>query len=202
MTDYPPPSLLLASASPRRRELLWQLGVPHEVRPADIDERRLPGEGMEQCVQRLAHQKAERVYRQQPPGPALAVLAADTIVVLGDTLLGKPANREQCLAMLRMLSAREHRVLTAVALQTTAGISSHLSDSRVRFRELDAEECGRYWDTGEPRDKAGAYAIQGLAAAFISELHGSYSGVMGLPLYETADLLRRAGLPLWQPVRR
>jgi septum formation protein len=195
-----PPCLILASASPRRRELLWQLGVPHEVQPAGIDERRLPGEGMEQCVQRLAHQKAERVFQAQARSAAsrLPVLAADTIVVLGDRLLGKPANRADGLAMLQLLSGKEHRVLTAVALQSHDGISSHLSESRVRFREFGAAECTQYWDTGEPCDKAGAYAIQGYAAAFIGELRGSYSGVMGLPLFETADLLRRAGIAVWQ----
>ena len=193
-----PPSLLLASASPRRRELLWQLGVPHDARAADIDEQRLPGEGMEACVQRLAHQKAERVYQQQAPGRRLPVLAADTIVVLGERLLGKPADRAQGLAMLHMLSGRQHRVLTAVALQTEAGVSSHMSESQVSFRALSGEECAQYWDTGEPCDKAGAYAIQGYAAAFIRDLQGSYSGVMGLPLHETADLLRRAGVAVWQ----
>jgi septum formation protein len=193
-----PACLLLASASPRRRELLWQLGVPHDATPADIDERRLPGEGMEQCVQRLAHQKAERVFNAQPRAQRLPVLAADTIVVLGDRLLGKPAGRAECLAMLQLLSGKVHRVLTSVAMQTDAGISSHLSESQVRFRELKVDECAAYWDTGEPCDKAGAYAIQGYAAAFIGELHGSYSGVMGLPLYETTDLLRRAGIAVWQ----
>jgi septum formation protein len=125
-------------------------------------------------------------------------LAADTIVVLGERLLGKPADRAQGLAMLHMLSGRQHRVLTAVALQTQAGVSSHLSESKVSFRALSGEECAQYWDTGEPCDKAGAYAIQGYAAAFISDLQGSYSGVMGLPLHETADLLRRAGVAVWQ----
>jgi septum formation protein len=194
-----PPSLLLASASPRRRELLWQLGVPHAVQPAAIDERRMPGEGMEQCVQRLAHQKAECVFQQQR-GQSLPVLAADTIVVLGERLLGKPADRADGLAMLRLLSGREHRVLTAVALQTAVGISSHLSESQVSFRELTDQECALYWNTGEPRDKAGAYAVQGFAAAFICRLQGSYSGVMGLPLHQTADLLRRAAIPVWQRV--
>jgi septum formation protein len=192
------PSLLLASASPRRRELLWQLGVPHDVMPADIDERRMPGEAIEQCVQRLAHQKAERIFEVRGRSAGLPVLAADTVVVLGDELLGKPANRAEGLAMLQRLSGKEHRVLTSVALQGAQGVSSHLSDSRVRFRGLSAGECAQYWDTGEPHDKAGAYAIQGYAAAFISQLSGSYSGVMGLPLFETADLLRRAGVSLWQ----
>jgi septum formation protein len=195
-----PAQLVLASASPRRRELLRQIGVPHRVVSADIDERRLPGESIEQCVQRLAHQKAERVFGTLDAAAGEVVLAADTAVLLGDQLLGKPADRAAALLMLQQLSGRTHRVLTAVALQGTAGISSHLSHSEVRFRVLRAGEAECYWDSGEPRDKAGAYAIQGLAAAFIAELRGSYSGVMGLPLYETADLLQRAGVPLWQEV--
>jgi septum formation protein len=120
------------------------------------------------------------------------------VVVLGEQLLGKPANRADGIAMLQRLSGREHRVLTAVALQTSGGVNSHLSDSHVRFRELSAGECAAYWNSGEPVDKAGGYAIQGFAAAFIAGLSGSYSGVMGLPLFETADLLTRAGITLWQ----
>jgi septum formation protein len=198
MSDANPPVLILASSSPRRRELLRQLGVPHQAQAADIDEKRLPGEGVEQCVQRLAHQKAERVYLSHGRAAGLPVMAADTAVILGDHMFGKPASRTECLAMLAQLSDRTHRVLTAVALQTSTGVSSHLSDSRVRFRALSSEECARYWDSGEPQDKAGAYAIQGYAAAFIAELHGSYSGVMGLPLFETAELLQRAGIAVWQ----
>jgi len=190
------PVLILASASPRRRELLRQLGVPHCAQPADIDERRLPGESVETCVVRLAHEKAERIWELQQR--ALPVLGADTAVVLGEQLLGKPADRDDGLRMLEHLSGRTHRVLTAVALMTSQGVSSHLCDSSVSFRALSAQECQRYWDTGEPRDKAGGYAVQGFGAAFIAELRGSYSGVMGLPLYEVADLLQRAGLPFWQ----
>jgi septum formation protein len=192
------PVLILASASPRRRELLWQLGVPHQAQPADIDENRLPGEGVEQCVQRLAHQKAERVFLSHGGAAGLPVLAADTAVILGDHMFGKPVDRAECLSMLAQLSGRTHRVLTAVVLQGAAGVSSHLSESQVRFRTLSAAECERYWDTGEPRDKAGAYAIQGYAAAFVAGLTGSYSGVMGLPLFETADLLQRLGIRVWQ----
>jgi septum formation protein len=198
MSDAISPVLILASASPRRRELLWQLGVPHLAEPADIDENRLPGEGVEQCVQRLAHQKAERIYLAKGRAAGLPVMAADTAVILGDHLFGKPADRAQCLEMLAQLSGRTHRVLTAIALQTSAGVSSHLSESQVRFRTLSDTECARYWDTGEPRDKAGGYAIQGYAAAFIAEVQGSYSGVMGLPLFETADLLQHAGIRVWQ----
>jgi septum formation protein len=126
------------------------------------------------------------------------VLGADTAVVLDDEMLGKPHTREPALAMLRRLSGREHRVLTGIALWRESGCEVALSDSTVRFRALDDEECERYWQSGEPRDKAGAYAIQGRAAAFIAELRGSYSGVMGLPLFETAGLLRQAGLTVWQ----
>lgn len=196
------PPLILASASPRRSALLRQLGVPHRVAVADIDERRLPGERVEECVLRLARSKAQAARERLAVAGELAagavVLGADTAVVLGDEMLGKPHTREPALAMLRQLSGREHRVLTGVAVWGESGCEVALSDSSVRFRELDDAECERYWRSGEPRDKAGAYAIQGLAAAFIAELRGSYSGVMGLPLYETAGLLRRAGVAIWQ----
>ena len=187
--------LVLASASPRRRELLHQLGVPHRVQPADLDETRRPGEAVEACVQRLALAKARQVHAGVADG--LPVLAADTVVVLDDQLLGKPRDRDEGLDMLRRLSGRSHRVLTAVALCSDTGLEARLSSSAVRFRTLDAAECQRYWRTGEPCDKAGGYAVQGLAAAFIAELRGSYSGVMGLPLFETAELLQRASVPVW-----
>lgn len=193
-----PPGLILASASPRRRELLRQIGVAHQVASADIDERRQPGETIEACVRRLACEKAERIWSRLPAGDASVVLAADTAVVIDGQLLGKPADREQGLAMLGQLSGRTHHVLTAIAVRTASGTMSELSDSEVRFRELQPGEADRYWASGEPCDKAGGYAIQGFAAAFIAHLHGSYSGVMGLPLHETAALLQRAGVPLWQ----
>ena len=196
--DAPP--LILASASPRRSTLLRQLGVPHRVLAADIDERRLPGEPVEACVLRLARAKAAAVRARLPAAERAwaFVLGADTAVVLDDEMLGKPHTREPALAMLRRLSGREHRVLTGIALWRESGCELALSDSTVRFRALDDEECERYWQSCEPRDKAGAYAIQGRAAAFIAELRGSYSGVMGLPLFETAGLLRQAGLAVWQ----
>jgi septum formation protein len=125
------------------------------------------------------------------------VLGADTAVVLDGEMLGKPRDRDSALAMLARLSGRTHRVLTAVALVGVHGQSLALSTSEVQFRELARDECARYWDSGEPRDKAGAYAIQGLGAVFVSGLRGSYSGVMGLPLYETAGLLAAAGVPYW-----
>lgn len=194
------PPLILASASPRRSALLRQLGVPHVVRAADIDEQRLPGEAVEDCVLRLARAKAAaaRDALSAPECAAACVLGADTAVVLDDEMLGKPHTREPALAMLRRLSGREHRVLTGIALWSPSGCEVALSQSTVRFRALDEPECERYWQSGEPRDKAGAYAIQGRAAAFIAGLQGSYSGVMGLPLYETARLLQRAGVPVWQ----
>ena len=185
-----PPLLVLASRSPRRRELLWQIGVPHQVAAADIDEQPLPGETPADCVQRLALAKARTVA---PAG--LPVLGADTAVVLDGQMLGKPADRAEGVAMLRRLSGRTHRVLTAVALVDGPGSRLAVSASEVEFRVLAEAECQRYWDSGEPRDKAGGYAIQGLGAVFISALRGSYSGVMGLPLFETAALLDAAGVP-------
>jgi len=185
-----PPLLVLASRSPRRRELLWQIGVPHQVAAADIDEQPLPGETPADCVQRLALAKARTVA---PAG--LPVLGADTAVVLDGQMLGKPADRAEGVAMLRRLSGRTHRVLTAVALVDGPGSRLAVSASEVEFRVLAEAECQRYWDSGEPRDKAGGYAIQGLGAVFISALRGSYSGVMGLPLFETAALLAAAGVP-------
>jgi len=188
------PVVILASASPRRAELLHQIGVPHRVVPADIDETRLPGETIEQCVQRLARTKALQVQQRLSVESVrdafrVPVLGADTVVVLDDDMLGKPRDRADALAMLRRLSARTHQVLSAIALAHDNGLHQALSRSEVRFRALSDAECAQYWDSGEPRDKAGAYAIQGRGAVFIESLSGSYSGVMGLPLFETARLL-------------
>ena len=198
------PALLLASASPRRRELLWQIGVPHAVAIAAIDERPLADEPPDECVCRLALAKAQRIAEGEPDGrsgselAALPVLGADTAVVVDGAMLGKPADRAAGLAMLAQLSGRTHEVLTAVALVTPGGHGVRLSRSEVRFRAIDAPERERYWASGEGRDKAGGYAVQGYAAVFIAGLHGSYSGVMGLPLFETASLLDAAGVPRWQ----
>lgn len=191
------PLLILASASPRRSALLMQIGVPHRVLPAQLDERRLEGEAADVCVQRLAEQKALQVLARLPPGTnALPVLGADTEVVLDGAMLGKPRDRREGVAMLARLSGREHEVLSAVALAYGARLISRLCHSVVRFRALARAECEAYWDSGEPRDKAGGYAIQGLGAVFVEALRGSYSGVMGLPLFETAALLEAAGLPV------
>jgi len=185
--------IYLASQSPRRRELLDQLGVAHEVLLPQVDETPLPREAARAYVLRVAAAKAEAggalaAARGLPPRP---VLAADTCVVLGRRLLGKPADAAAAARMLALLSGRRHRVLTGVALACGARLYTALSESSVAFAELDPAAIAAYVASGEPLDKAGAYAIQGRAAAFVSRLCGSHSGVMGLPLYETARLLEQ-----------
>lgn len=187
-------SITLASASPRRQELLRQIGVRHEVVPADLDESRRPGELPAVYVGRLALEKAEAIWARHAGRP---VLAADTAVALDGELFGKPGDLTDCLRILSALAGRTHQVLTAVAVRHAGGCERALSVSAVSVRALSAEECARYWATGEPVGKAGSYAIQGLAATFITALEGSYSGVMGLPLAETASLLARAGVRMW-----
>jgi septum formation protein len=188
----PSPQIALASRSPRRRELLAQIGVSHRVVDVEVDESVLPAEVPAEYVLRLALAKA-RAGRERDP--TLPVLGADTAVVVDDAILGKPADRADALAMLARLSAREHRVLTAVALVGERE-ATRLSVSHVRFRPVQPAEAAAYWATGEPLDKAGAYAVQGLGGLFVESLTGSYSGVMGLPLFETAELLRQAGIDL------
>lgn len=189
------PVLRLASASPRRTELLRQIGVPHSTWAADVDESRRPGELPVAYVERVTADKAAAGWASSG---GLPVLAADTAVVLGTELFGKPTDQSDGLAMLGALSGRTHEVLTAVALRTAAGLATALSVTRVTFRSIGAAEQARYWASGEPLGKAGGYAVQGLAAAFITRIEGSYSGVMGLPLAETAALLGAAGVPIWQ----
>jgi septum formation protein len=195
VSDLSPPEatavVCLASASPRRRELLAQLGVAYLTQPADIDETLAPGEVAGDYVVRIARAKALAVRAR---GVALPVLAADTAVVLDETTFGKPRDRADAVAMLARLAGRTHRVLTAVALAHAAGVAIRLSASEVRMRAISEAECAAYWESGEPRDKAGGYAIQGRGAMFIEHLAGSYSGVVGLPLYETAQLLAAAGV--------
>jgi septum formation protein len=193
-TDF----VYLASGSPRRRELLQQIGVPFRVVGAAVDEAVWSGEVPAAYVARLAAAKADLGWERNRDAIDGPVLAADTSVVLDAKILGKPADREEAEAMLRQLSGRTHEVLTAVALRTVNGLRSRISRSEVTFRRIAAAEARAYWETGEPCDKAGAYAIQGRAAVFIAELRGSYSGVMGLPLFETAELLSEAGLWSWQ----
>jgi septum formation protein len=190
------PTLILASASPRRHQLLTQIGVPHRIVPARIAEQQQPGEQSEACVERLAVQKARWVWEQSDK--ALPVLGADTAVVIGERMLGKPRHRDEALAMLAQLSGRTHQVLSGIALIAADGaVQTRLSISQVRFREVAEAEAAAYWESGEMQDKAGGYAIQGRGAVFVTELRGSYSGVMGLPLLETAELLRAAGVGGW-----
>jgi septum formation protein len=201
MSAVPPKAkVYLASRSLRRRELLKQLGVAFEVlmlrdhpgRNVDVDESQQPGEGPDDYVRRVCRTKADAgwqriLQRKLRPFP---VLVADTVVCVDDVILGKPPDAAHAVKMLRLLSGREHRVLTAVGLKLGDRRELLVSESRVRFAELTQAEVEAYVATGEPTDKAGAYAIQGRAGAFVTELHGSYSGVMGLPLYETAQLIK------------
>ena len=188
------PLLCLASASPRRRELLAQLGVPHVLSVPDIDEAVLAGESAADYVVRMARAKARIAH---PHGAGLPVLAADTTVLIDERICGKPVDAEEGIAMLRALSGRSHEVLTAVALAAAGEVHHRLSRSEVRFRHVSLAEAIAYWNTGEPRDKAGGYAVQGHGAVFVEYLSGSYSGVMGLPLFETAELLAGAGVSYW-----
>jgi len=188
--------LYLASGSPRRRELLTQIGVPFIVISAPVDESPLPSESAPAYVERLARAKAAAGLARVD-GPAV-VLGADTAVVLDGRILGKPENREDALAMLADLSGREHQVLTAVALDDGQRVHSFCVTSTVRFRAISTDEAQRYWASGEPADKAGGYAVQGLGAVFVTGLSGSYSAVVGLPLCETADLLGQFGIACWQ----
>ena len=182
--------IILASQSPRRAELLRQVGIEFRAVPADADERVLAGEGAADFVERVAITKAQAVRAGHPDSP---VLGADTAVVLDHRILGKPRDRADAIDMLQALSGRTHEVLTGVAVVSDTTRYA-LNVSRVSFRELSAAEIDAYWASGEPADKAGAYAVQGLAAAFIERIEGSYSGIMGLPLFETVNLLKQVGV--------
>jgi len=186
--------IILASASPRRRELLQQIGVQFHVMVSNTEELPAPGEAAMDYVRRVAVAKARAVWQRLAPAEQYPVLGADTEVVLDGAILGKPADRKSGLAMFERLSGRSHEVLSAVALVYGDSESVRVSRSVVSFRTTTAQEREAYWNTGEPRDKAGGYAVQGLAAVFISRLDGSYSGVMGLPIFETAELLGEFGI--------
>jgi len=195
------PPLYLASGSPRRRELLTQIGVPFTVLSAQIDETPLSDETPTTYVERLARCKAEAglaLLAVSDEGSSLCVLGADTAVVLDGQILGKPVDEAEAVAMLSALSNREHEVLTAIAVLDNERCEIRVVRSLVRFRSIQVQEAQAYWASGEPQDKAGGYAIQGLAAIFVAGLHGSYSAVVGLPLCETAELLGRFGIPCWQ----
>ena len=199
--------IYLASRSPRRRDLLKQVGVPFELlllredlrRGVDVDETPLADESAGVYVLRIARLKAEMAvrqiaYRNLPQKP---VLAADTTVVFDGEIIGKPDDAEHAARMLRALSGREHQVLTAIAVALREQIETQISVSSVWFRELSDAEVRRYCASGETLDKAGAYAIQGRAGAFVTRITGSYSGIMGLPLAETVELLQKFNVPLY-----
>jgi len=192
-------ALILASASPRRQLLLKQMGLQFSVAPMDLDETVQPGERPADYVQRMAREKALAGYRAIAASSWDAlVLGADTSVVSGQQILGKPADRIGARAMLEGLSGRTHQVMTAVALAGSHGVSVKLVVTDVAFRPLAQDEIDAYLETDEPWDKAGAYGIQGRGGIFVEHLAGSYSAVVGLPLRETAELLSEAGRPVWQ----
>ncbi|MES9851967.1 MAG: Maf family protein [Candidatus Thiodiazotropha sp. L084R] len=188
-------TLYLASRSPRRRELLQQIGIEHQLLDIEVDESQLPNELPGDYVQRVAEDKARAGFEKIAMNEESLVLAADTSVVINGQILGKPENRDQGIWMLNQLSDSTHEVYSAVTLSTPS-LETLVSVSSVTFRNLSDREMSDYWETGEPADKAGSYAIQGLGAQFIARLEGSYSGVMGLPLFETAELLGRVGIKI------
>ncbi|MEN9500734.1 MAG: septum formation inhibitor Maf [Pseudomonadota bacterium] len=190
------PQLVLASGSPRRRELLDQIGIRYVVQTTDVDESPLTNESALALVERLACVKARAVWdvRAQTQQPLLPVLGADTLGLLDGELLVKPRDFADAQAMLRRMSGQWHAIFTAVAVVTARDTLVNICHSRVKFRSLSDAEILAYWQSGEPQDKAGAYAIQGIGAIFAERLEGSFSGVMGLPLFETAQLLAAANI--------
>jgi len=194
--------LILASQSPRRKVLLKQLGYQFSTLVADIDESVCDHESAKEYVLRLAQEKALAIFDTltvEKQKQSL-VLGADTCVVIDGIILGKPANEAECIETLLRLENNQHQVLTAIAVAgyqavNTADVSSKIIETKVNFKALTVSEIKRYWQTGEPCDKAGAYAIQGIAGQFVTKINGSYSAVVGLPLYETTQLLAKSGLP-------
>ena len=191
------PRLMLASQSPRRFDLLRQMGMTFEVEPADIDETPRDGEDAESYVLRLAQAKARAQWRS-----GYVNLGADTIVVLDGALLGKPQNEQHCVDMLLELSDRTHQVATGIALFDGENTWNEVVVSSVTFRAISESEARAYWDSGEPQDKAGAYALQGLGGVFVLRIAGSHSGIIGLPMTETEQLLRAAGIQTWSELGR
>lgn len=195
----PTPDLILASASPRRRELLERLGLLLRIEPVDVDETPAAGEKARAYAQRLAAEKGDAALARLEAA-VLPVLTADTVVVLGDDILGKPANRDEAAAMLRRLAGRRHEVMTAYRAHFAGRMVERVVSTGVTFRSLDPTELRAYLDCGEWQGKAGAYAIQGIAGAFAIEVHGSFSNVVGLPLAEViADLRALQALPGYPP---
>jgi len=193
-TSAQQPLLYLASASPRRQELLAQVGLPFALLPQKIDEAVHVNEAPQDYVLRMAREKAQAALLDPECTLAMPVLAADTTVVCHDKILGKPADVGEAINMLTQLSGRRHQVMTAIAIGTRQKIQLKLATTEVHFRALSAAEMTAYWQTGECHDKAGAYAIQGRGAMFISRIEGSYSNVVGLPLFETMQLLASVGI--------
>lgn len=188
-------TIILASASPRRAELLRQIGVTFSVQPAHVDETPQANESADHYVERLARDKALAIAAT---APGATVLGSDTSVVFEGRILGKPTDRDEAMATLQQLSGQSHQVMTAVALARDSRCESRVVTTEVRFRALSLDEIKAYVGSGEPMDKAGSYGIQGLGGIFVSGLRGSYSAVVGLPLQETADLLADAGHPVWK----
>ncbi|WP_340122412.1 Maf family protein [Methylobacter svalbardensis] len=187
--------IILASASPRRQELLDQIKVTYRVNPVDLDETPLPNETPVDYVQRLAAEKSAACIAQL--GDSLPVLAADTAVVLEGVIMGKPKDRDDAVAMLRQLSGKMHRVYSAISLRGREH-GQAISITEVTFRLLTESEIAVYWQSGEPVDKAGSYAIQGMGGVFVESINGSFSGVVGLPLFETAELLSKQGIEFFK----
>lgn len=189
------PPIHLASSSPRRREILTMMGLSFTAAGVDVDEHRLSGETPEAMVLRLAAAKAAAaIAAESQAAETRLVIGADTIVVVDGEPFGKPLNQPDGLRMLAALSGRTHQVLTGVAVRSDLGIQTTMSETDVNFRVIRPDEALAYWHSGEPRDKAGAYAVQGRGGVFVAAISGSYSGVVGLPVFETAQLLKNAGL--------
>lgn len=189
-------SLVLASQSPRRQELLAQIGYVFSCKPANINEDIKENESAVNYVQRLAIEKAQATYQAISISQTsnVVVLGSDTSVVYNQCILGKPANLDECIAQLQMLSGRTHQVLTSIAAVNQDRVLSEVVTTEVTFKTLTLDEITRYWETGEPQDKAGSYGIQGIAGQFVTKITGSYSAVVGLPLFETAQLLSKFGV--------
>jgi len=191
--------IFLASASPRRQDLLRQIGVRFQLLNHQVDEQILSGELPRDFVTRMAREKAISGLQQVPQDYQPVVLGADTIVVIDSNILGKPRDRRDALSMLQRLSGREHFVLTAVTVTNASETQSVISETAVSVGPITKDQAQAYWETGEPADKAGAYAVQGLGSIFIKAIKGSYSGVVGLPIFETSRLLTHFGVKCWQP---